>query len=131
MQTIKELCRELRKNQTKTEDLMWRMLRNRRFTGKKFLRQHPLCVRSVQGKVSFYIADFYCAEHKLVIEVDGPIHEMKKEYDKNRDEVMQAEGLRILRFTNDEVNKNPQKVLEQIAVELSAGFNKLTPGPSL
>ncbi|WP_461449996.1 DUF559 domain-containing protein [Mucilaginibacter sp.] len=54
-------------------------------------------------KRSFYIADFYSANFKLVIEVDGPIHLLKKEYDANRDLIMQSWGFNILRFTNDEV----------------------------
>jgi len=62
----------------------------------------------------YYIPDFYCREAKLVIEADGPIHLFKKEYDKNRDEVLAGLGLRILRFTNDEILNNSEEVFEQI-----------------
>ncbi|MFD0766742.1 endonuclease domain-containing protein [Mucilaginibacter lutimaris] len=67
------------------------------------------------GRRSFYIADFYCVELKLVIEVDGPIHLQKKDYDANRDLVMQGLGLTILRFTNDEVSKDVKSVVGKIA----------------
>ena len=67
----------------------------------KFLRQYPICVDSVFGRRLYYIPDFYCHKAKLVVEADGPIHLLKKEYDKNRDEVLKALNLTILRFDND------------------------------
>jgi len=90
---------ELRKQQTPADDILWGHLRNRRFSAHKFLRQHPVCVSSVFGKNLYYIPDLYCHKAKLVIEADGPIHLFKKEYDKNRDEVLTGLGLTILRFT--------------------------------
>jgi very-short-patch-repair endonuclease len=62
----------------------------------------------------YYIADFYCAEAQLVIEADGPIHLLKKDYDKNRDEVLAGLGLKTLRFTNSEIINNTNEVLEKI-----------------
>jgi very-short-patch-repair endonuclease len=82
MTSITDLCRELRKQQTPAEAILWQHLRNMDFSGKKFLRQHPVCVQSIFGKNLYYIPDFYCHELKLVIEADGPIHLFKKEYDK-------------------------------------------------
>jgi very-short-patch-repair endonuclease len=61
------------------------------------LRQYPICV-SAFGYNRYYIPDFYCHKAKLVIEADGPIHLLKQDYDKNRDEVLAALGLTILRF---------------------------------
>ena len=89
MNKVTELCRELRNNPTPAEKLLWKELRRRNVGGEKFLRQFPIFVAYELGRKAFYIADFYCAVHKLVIEVDGPIHLLKKEYDDNRDIVMQ------------------------------------------
>jgi len=114
MNKITELCRELRNNSTPAERLLWQELRRRNVGGEKFLRQFPIFVSHESGRKLFYIADFYCAVHKLVIEVDGPIHLLKKEYDDNRDIVMQDRGFNVLRFTNDEVTINVDKVIEKI-----------------
>lgn len=73
----KERCRELRKNQTSSEEILWKVIRNRSFLRKKFYRQYPLFFDYL-GKETFYIADFYCHEEKLVIEIDGKIHEKQK-----------------------------------------------------
>jgi len=92
MQNITAFCRELRRRETDAEKFLWRILRNRNFSGFKFLRQHPLCTDTVITKILYYIPDFYCDKAKLVIEADGPIHLLKKDYDKNRDEVLKAWG---------------------------------------
>ena len=114
MNPVTELCRHLRKNQTPSEKIIWEHLRRRSIKGKKFLRQFPIFVVNGFGRRSFYIADFYCAEYKLVIEIDGPIHLLKKDYDANRDLVMQKWGFNILRFTNNMVENNLEEVLEEI-----------------
>ena len=116
MPNIIDLCRDLRKQQTPAEELLWKHLRNRRFADYKFLRQHPVCVESRFGKNLYYIPDFYCHKAKLVIEADGPIHLFKKEYDKNRDEVLAGLGLTILSFTNDEILNDIDDVLNKILV---------------
>ena len=118
MPSITELCRGLRKRQTPAEILLWQQLRNRELGDRKFLRQHPIYIKSIQGKTLFYIPDFYCAETKLVIEADGPVHQFKKQYDKNRDEVLAALGLRILRFENEEILKDNEAVLNKIKAML-------------
>jgi leucyl-tRNA synthetase len=107
-------ARELRKNQTACEIIMWRLLRNRRFHGFKFLRQYPIVTDVTNDKTGFYIADFYCAEKKLAVEIDGLIHSDQVEYDKSRDEVMMNFGLTILRITNAEVQNNVYAVLAKI-----------------
>jgi len=114
MPSIIDFCRELRRKQTPAEELLWQHLRNRNLIGKKFLRQHPICVNSIFGRSVYYIPDFYCHEAKLVIEADGPVHLFKKEYDKNRDEVLTGLGLVILRFTNDEIFNDLGRVLNVI-----------------
>jgi very-short-patch-repair endonuclease len=118
MPSIIDLCRELRKRQTPAEDLLWEQLRNRKLSGKKFLRQHPICAYSSFGKSLYYIPDFYCHEAKLVIEADSPVHLFKKQYDKNRDEVLAELGLIILRFTNDEIIADLERVLSRIKEKL-------------
>ena len=98
----------LRKASTEAENLLWQELRNRKLAGLKFRRQHP---------ISNYIADFYCNEKTLVIEVDGNIHNEPaiKEYDKARTQVLNSMGIQILRFTNDEIKNNMPDVLQRIA----------------
>lgn len=66
----------------------------------------------------YYIPDFYCHKAKLVIEADGPIHLLKMEYDKNRDEVLNALGLTIVRFKNDEILNDIDSVIEEIQKHL-------------
>jgi very-short-patch-repair endonuclease len=119
MNLITEFCRQLRNNPTPAEKMLWQQLRRRNINGEKFLRQFPLFITNGTAKTSFYIADFYTAKSKLVIEVDGPIHLLKKEYDDNRDLVMQYWGFRVLRFTNDEVTYNLSNVILQIDKSLS------------
>src|SRR5580692_5049560 len=103
MPYIINFCRELRKNETPAERLLWSYLRNRQLFRHKFLRQHPICGGYRNNEPLYYIADFYCDAAKLVIEADGPIHLQKKDYDQNRDEVMQAMNLKVLRFENDTI----------------------------
>ena len=110
--------RELRKNQTAAEKHLWDKLRNRRLAGFKFLRQHPIIVERYEGKTVFYLADFFCSQKKLVIELDGGIHAFQIDYDKVRDIVMNDLGLQVLRFTNDEVMKDVYQVLSKIRQHL-------------
>jgi very-short-patch-repair endonuclease len=119
MPTITDVCRDLRQRETPAEKLLWQHLRNRKLLDKKFLRQHPVCVENRFGRKSYYIPDFYCHEARLVIEADGPIHQFKKEYDKNRDEVLTGLNLSILRFKNDEILKHTNEVLEKIRMQLT------------
>jgi len=73
---------------------------------------------NILGKKIFYIPDFYCHKAKLVIEADGPIHLLKKDYNKNRDEVLTALELTILRFDNEQILNDTQAVLNTIAKHL-------------
>ena len=117
MPTIIEICRELRRLETPAEKMLWHHLRNRKLFKYKFLRQYPVCVEAY-NKNLYYIPDFYCHKAKLVIEADGGIHLLKKDYDKNRDEVLQALGLTTLRFENDQIINDTQAVLDEIAKHL-------------
>ncbi|HOW30113.1 MAG TPA: endonuclease domain-containing protein [Bacteroidales bacterium] len=104
---IFENAKELRKNQTEAEIVLWELLRSRRCGGLKFRRQHP---------VKEFILDFYCHEYLLGIEVDGAVHEndMAKEYDQNRTAELESFGISILRFKNEEVLNNLSKVKSEI-----------------
>ncbi len=107
-------ARKLRQNMTPEERLLWANFRNRRFKGLKFLRQHPIVYEIINNKRLFFIADFYCAEKKLVVEVDGKIHDFQKDYDERRDEILRNLDLRVLRIKNEEIN-NVSDVLAKIA----------------
>lgn len=108
----KTLARELRKNQTPAEELLWRLLRNRRLLGFKFRRQHQF------GE---FIADFFCCEANLVIECDGDAHESNEgwHYDQERDAYMISQGLRVLRFSNDRVLNDTAGVMDEICRTLT------------
>ncbi|MCX7821086.1 MAG: endonuclease domain-containing protein, partial [Brevinematales bacterium] len=90
-----------RKNQTEAENFFWEKVRNRKL-GLKFVRQKPIKFKQ-NKKFNFFYADFYCAEKKLVIEIDGKIHEKRKEYDKMRDEILAEMGYKVIRFKNEEI----------------------------
>jgi very-short-patch-repair endonuclease len=108
-----EFSKALRKNQTETEEIIWQCLRNRKLLNFKFRRQHP---------VHKFIADFYCHEAKLIIEIDGGVHEnpANQEYDKNRTDEFKLIGITVIRFTNEEVNNNLYEVINVIVKYLSA-----------
>jgi very-short-patch-repair endonuclease len=96
----------LRKQQTPAEAIFWELVRNRRLLGLKFRRQHQL---------GDYVADFYCHEHRLVIELDGGVHAAKRKKDHKRDAWMEAQGFTVLRFHNEELLDDPESVLRAIA----------------
>ncbi|WP_298269058.1 endonuclease domain-containing protein [Geobacter sp.] len=100
-------ARTLRTRQTDAENLLWLLLRNRRFCGFKFRRQHP---------VGRFILDFYCHEVLLAIELDGSSHtdSAQKAYDDERTRVLEGAGIRVIRFWNDDVLKNTESVLEAL-----------------
>jgi very-short-patch-repair endonuclease len=100
-----EAARILRKGMTRTEKLLWDELKEKQIRGLRFRRQHP---------ISFYIADFYCHEVRLVVETDGKIHDLQKEYDDGREAEMEKYYIKTLRFTNHEVENNIEKVVTEI-----------------
>jgi very-short-patch-repair endonuclease len=109
---IKKSARELRKNMTDSETLLWDQLRNRRLSGLKFLRQHPIVYKADYRGLNYFIADFYCHEKKTVIELDGQIHETTVEYDQFRDDEIKKLGLQILRLKNEELNNMDEALLK-------------------
>ena len=115
-----QVARELRKNMTPEEKILWEELRAHRFKGFKIRRQHPIIYQLIESRKFFYIADFYCAARKLVIELDGKVHEFpaQQEYDNARDCMMREMKLKILRIKNDDL-KNMDAVLKKIEESLS------------
>lgn len=110
---IIDLARDLRRNQTIQEGLLWQRLRNRKVSGLKFLRQHPFIIGGTEYNPEFFIVDFYCAEKSLVIEVDGRIHDLQKPYDRDRDAVLNEMGLQVLRIKNEDL-ADMEKVIGSI-----------------
>jgi very-short-patch-repair endonuclease len=110
---------QLRRNATSPEQILWSLLCRRQLGGMTFRRQHP---------IEPYIVDFYCSSANLVIELDGESHEGRQLYDKDRAKHLQNLGLKILRFTNDDVIHNLEVV--SIAILREAGINPDEPSPS-
>ena len=104
---LQAAARELRKEQTAAEEALWSLLRNRHLLHIKFRRQVP---------IGSFIVDFYCHREKLVVELDGPIHQEPRQavHDENRDSYLRSIGLTVLRFTNDRIFQEPQAVLAEI-----------------
>lgn len=109
-----ETARELRKNMTESETILWERLRNRNLVGYKFLRQHPIIYDYNSKPAKYFVADFYCASKKLIVEVDGKIHDTQTEKDLFRDSTLKLRGYKILRIKNDEIS-NIENILLKIA----------------
>ena len=112
-EVAQSLCRELRQRQTPAEKIFWEHVRGRKFKNLKFYRQYPLYYNYL-GKETFYIVDFYCHSEKLVVELDGKIHDLRKKKDKLRTEIINMLGIQVIRFRNEEVLVNVNKVLKKI-----------------
>jgi very-short-patch-repair endonuclease len=109
---LKPLARQMRHKPTPAEDKLWQKLRGKTIDGKKFRRQHA---------IDRFIVDFYCAAAKLVVEVDGSIHDYTAEEDAIRQQFLEeVHGLTVLRFSNGDVIQNMDGVLERIGEYLTA-----------
>ena len=108
-----EKARLLRNNMTEAEIMVWDKLKNRQVFNARFRRQHP---------IGIFIVDFYCHEFKLAIEIDGEIHLEKEviDYDDGRTHDIEKLGVRILRFTNDQVYNNIDVVQQEIRQVISS-----------
>ena len=109
---VQQRARALRQKMTPAEEKLWQCLRNKRLHGLKFRRQHPL---------GPFIADFYCAEHRLVVEVDGPIHLQRSVEDTERTAQFETFGYHVIRFKNEEILNNINEVLRQIEAVCKKG----------
>jgi len=107
---IFERAKVLRENPTIAEIALWNILKKNQMLGLRFKQQHP---------INIFIADFYCHAIKLVIEVDGGIHDTEdnKDYDQNRTDELKNYGITVIRFSNEEVLKNSVDVKNIIEVE--------------
>jgi very-short-patch-repair endonuclease len=127
------LARELIKKQTPQEKIVWGLLRKKQFHDFKFLRQHPVFIREYERGVDFYIADFYCNKLKLIIEVDGKIHETKAEYDKERDKKLLSKAKLVERIQNEctenitKLNECLKSIIESRALYITSNQAKNTP----
>ncbi|OQX03387.1 MAG: hypothetical protein BWK73_39710 [Thiothrix lacustris] len=104
---LRDAARDLRKNQTEAENMLWAKLRRKQLCGVQFYRQKPL---------GGFIADFYCAAANLVIELDGKHHADGNQiaYDQERTMQLETLGLHVIRFDNQNVLQNIDVVVEQI-----------------
>ena len=112
-QAAKNLSRELRKSQTKAEKLFWENVRNKRFKGLKFYRQYPIFYE-INNSESFIIIDFFCFEKNTIIEIDGKIHQFRKRNDKQRTQILYFLGIRVMRFKNEDIENDLDKILSEI-----------------
>ncbi len=102
---VQERARELRHHSTPAEQVLWAALRGRQLAGLKFRRQHPL---------GPFIVDFCCPERRVIVEVDGPIHDDQGEADAARTAQLTAHGYQVLRFANAQVLEHLPEVLAAI-----------------
>jgi primosomal protein N' (replication factor Y) len=105
---IRQRSRDLRRNQTEVERILWSYLRSRKVNGWRFRRQHPIAP---------YIADFACIAARLIVEADGDQH-VDSRHDTARDRRLKADGWRVLRFWNSQILENMEGVIRMIAEEL-------------
>ncbi|MFT0817996.1 DUF559 domain-containing protein [Synechococcus sp. W60.3] len=106
-------ARQLRREATTAESLLWELLRDRRLLGRKFRRQHP---------IGQFIADFFCDDARLIIEIDGAVHRepTQQERDRLREEILREHGFAMLRFTNEQIFNHTEQVLQEIAAYVTA-----------
>jgi len=123
----KKRARELRQKMTEEELVLWEKLRNRKFFNLKFQRQYPVIYEVVNNEPRYFIADYYCAEKKVILEIDGKIHDFRKQRDNKRDEILRSMNYHVLRIKNEEFG-NVEVVMDKIKAFIFEA--KLTDGRS-
>jgi len=115
----KEKRRNLRRDQTYCEKILWIYLRDRKTLGYKFRRQYS---------VDHFVIDFYCPQLKLAIELDGSVHDLpdQKEYDAYRQEYLEKFGITFCRITNDELMSNANMAFEKIGSAIKLSCSKVS-----
>jgi very-short-patch-repair endonuclease len=113
---IERRASELRRQMTSAESKLWQAIRRKQLDGLRFRAQHP---------VGRFILDFYCPEHKLVVEVDGSIHEDNKERDEERTACLAAFGYIVVRVQNSEIETNLSAVLKVIRDTVNLNGNSV------
>lgn len=118
---IKQAARDLRNNMTVAEVILWKAIKSD-IIGYRFLRQRPIYVYTEDSWLDrFVIADFYCDQKKLVIELDWSIHNVPEvlEWDKHKELLLTQKWIQVLRFTNNQVRSNISQVVQKIKTHLS------------
>ncbi len=100
-----EAAKSMRSRMTLAERCFWNMVRRNQVAGLQFRRQQV---------INGFIADFYCNQIRLVVEIDGGIHETQKDYDHLRERLINACGIKVIRFSNEEVINNSSRVLSKL-----------------
>ena len=103
---LEDAARTMRREPARAEEVLWGALQKKQVAGLRFRRQHP---------VGRFVLDFYCPSHRLVVEVDGEVHDSQLERDSERTKALEAYGYRVLRFRNDEVMNDLPAVVQRIA----------------
>ena len=109
----RNIASKQRKNPTKEEMFFWSKIRNKQFYELKFLFQHPIFYTENQRR-KFFIADFYCAQIKLIIEIDGEVHKNQIKYDNIRTDIIRQKNIKLIRFKNVEILENINHVLIEL-----------------
>jgi very-short-patch-repair endonuclease len=112
---ILEIAREFRKEPTESEGILWQALRGKKLDGIKFRRQQP---------VGFFIVDFYNSVYRLVVEIDGTIHNNQIDADRARQDILEELGLNVLRIKAETVEKNLPAALNEIRTKIEELKNK-------
>lgn len=113
MQHKSHRARHLRQSQTKSEGLLWSILRGKQLCGLKFRRQHP---------IGPFFADFACTRERLVVEVDGGYHDTVIDADLDREDYLKRHGWQVIRFTDEEVETDAEAVGRAIACKLNLPY---------
>lgn len=117
---LKPIARQMRRAPTPAEDHLWQRLRDRQLRGHKFRRQHA---------IERFIVDFHCAEARLVVEVDGPVHQYTCEEDAIRQDFLASRGFRVLRLSNEMVATDIESALARIADACACATPASSPSP--
>ena len=115
-----EVARQLRKTATPSEDILWKALRGRKLEGRKFRRQQQL---------GPFVVDFFCAQERLVLEVDGGVHNSQSNLDSERQRLIESLGLRFLRVSAREVEEDLEESLRKVRESFRVEHHPQPPGP--
>ncbi len=113
MLVARGMARDPRRRQTRAEGIFWQALRNRKLHGLKFLRQHPILIE-FKDKETFFVADFCCADKKLILEIDCAVHDGQRERDELTYHILTGLGYQVRRLGNSEIERDLQGVLDAI-----------------